>query len=165
VGNSKFNGHSPSEKRGGLLYKSEKQTREIEERQSSGASYSSQNVADSKCDAEGSAYRQDERESQRGRQNQNIIERNEVGSNLADGGKDVANANGGQFSKCESQRQQIQMPCESGERVCGVRWLAEPGLGRLANGIPNRVAKLKGLGNAIVPQVAYQIIKGIRELL
>jgi hypothetical protein len=25
--------------------------------------------------------------------------------------------------------------------------------------------RIKGLGNAIVPQVAYQIIKGIRELL
>jgi DNA (cytosine-5)-methyltransferase 1 len=165
MGNAKFNGHSASQKRSGLLHKSEEQTRQIEKWKSSGASCSPQNVADSKCDAEGSAYRQDERESQRGRQNQNIIERNEVGSNLADGGKDVAYTNGGQFSQCESQGQQIQMPCQSGERVCGVRWLAEPGLGRLANGIPNRVAKLKGLGNAIVPQVAYQIIKGIRELL
>jgi hypothetical protein len=25
--------------------------------------------------------------------------------------------------------------------------------------------RIKGLGNAIVPQVAYQIIKGIRELI
>jgi len=164
VGNAKFNGHSASQKRSGLLHKSEEQTREIEKWKSSGASCSPENVADSKCDAEGSAYRQDEREGQRGRQNQNIIERNEVGSNLADGGKDVANANGGRFSKCESQGQQIQRPCEGGERVCGVRWLAEPGLGRLANGIPNRVAKLKGLGNAIVPQVAYEILKAIRSI-
>jgi DNA (cytosine-5)-methyltransferase 1 len=144
MGNAKFNGHSASQKRSGLLHKSEEQTREIEKWESSGASCSPQNVADSKCDAEGSAYRQDEREGQRGRQNQNIIERNEVGSNLADGGKDVAYANSG--------------------RICGVRWLAEPGLGRLANGIPNRVAKLKGLGNAIVPQVAYEILKAIRSI-
>jgi hypothetical protein len=27
------------------------------------------------------------------------------------------------------------------------------------------VDRIKGLGNAIVPQAAYQIIKGIRELL
>jgi DNA (cytosine-5)-methyltransferase 1 len=77
----------------------------------------------------------------------------------------VADSNGRQFIKCKSEEKQIQLFGESGERVRGVRWLAEPGVGRLANGIPNRVAKLKGLGNAIVPQVAYQIIKGIRELL
>jgi DNA (cytosine-5)-methyltransferase 1 len=53
VGNSKFNGHPTSEKRGELLYKSEKQTREIEKRESSGTSCSPQNVADTKCDAEG----------------------------------------------------------------------------------------------------------------
>jgi DNA (cytosine-5)-methyltransferase 1 len=33
-------------------------------------------------------------------------------------------------------------------------WLSEPDVGRVANGIPNRVDRLKGLGNAIVPQVA-----------
>jgi DNA (cytosine-5)-methyltransferase 1 len=44
-------------------------------------------------------------------------------------------------------------------------WLPEPRLGRLANGIPNRVAKLRGLGNAIVPQVAYQILEGIKRCI
>ena len=38
-------------------------------------------------------------------------------------------------------------------------------VGRVADGIPHRTHRLKGLGNAIVPQVAYQIIKGIREIL
>jgi len=33
-------------------------------------------------------------------------------------------------------------------------WEVEPDVGRVANGIPNRVDRLKGLGNAIVPQVA-----------
>jgi DNA (cytosine-5)-methyltransferase 1 len=33
-------------------------------------------------------------------------------------------------------------------------WLFEPSVGRVANGIPDRVDRLKGLGNAIVPQVA-----------
>ena len=42
-------------------------------------------------------------------------------------------------------------------------WNFEPNVGRVANGIPNRVDRLKGLGNAIVPQIAYQIGKAIME--
>ena len=42
-------------------------------------------------------------------------------------------------------------------------WNTEPNVGRVANGIPNRVDRLKGLGNAIVPQIAYQIGKAIME--
>jgi len=36
----------------------------------------------------------------------------------------------------------------------GSWWKVEPNMGRVANGVPNRVDRLKGLGNAIVPQVA-----------
>jgi DNA (cytosine-5)-methyltransferase 1 len=36
-------------------------------------------------------------------------------------------------------------------------------VGRVANGIPHRVDRLRGLGNAIVPQIAYQIGKAIME--
>lgn len=43
-------------------------------------------------------------------------------------------------------------------------WATEPGLGRVAHGIPNRMDRLKGLGNAIVPQVAYEILKAITLL-
>ena len=43
-------------------------------------------------------------------------------------------------------------------------WAVEPELGRVAHGIPHRVDRLKCLGNAIVPQVAYEIIKVIKDL-
>jgi len=36
----------------------------------------------------------------------------------------------------------------------GQWWEVEPDVGRVANGVPDRVDRLRGLGNAIVPQVA-----------
>ena len=41
------------------------------------------------------------------------------------------------------------------------KWSWEDGILRVANNISKRVDRLKGLGNAIVPQVAYQIFKAI----
>ena len=41
------------------------------------------------------------------------------------------------------------------------QWATEPELGRVAYGIPDRMDRLKGLGNAIVPQVAYEIFSAI----
>lgn len=43
------------------------------------------------------------------------------------------------------------------------KWCPEPELGRVANGIPNRAHRLRGLGNAIVPQVAFEIFAAIRS--
>ena len=50
---------------------------------------------------------------------------------------------------------------QSGEAI----WLPEPNVGRVANGIPNRTHRLKGLGNAIVPQVAAEIIRCINKVM
>ena len=43
-------------------------------------------------------------------------------------------------------------------------WAAEPDVGRVAHGIPARVDRLKSLGNAIVPQIAFLIGKKIVEI-
>ena len=34
-------------------------------------------------------------------------------------------------------------------------WAVEPNVGRVANGVPNRVHRLKQLGNSVVPQIPY----------
>ena len=42
-------------------------------------------------------------------------------------------------------------------------WELEPGMGRVAHGIPSRVDRLKCLGNAIVPQVAEVVAKMTKQ--
>lgn len=49
---------------------------------------------------------------------------------------------------------------ESGEAESGWhihQWLVEPDVGRVANGVPARVDRLRSLGNALVPQIAEWI--------
>ena len=43
------------------------------------------------------------------------------------------------------------------------QWATEPKLGRVANGVPNRVDRIKCLGNAVVPQVAEVFAEAIKE--
>lgn len=40
-------------------------------------------------------------------------------------------------------------------------WSVEPAVGRVAHGIPSRVDRLKGLGNAVVPQVAELVARRV----
>jgi len=48
-------------------------------------------------------------------------------------------------------------------RSLGTNWQVEPNVGRVAHGIPNRVDRLRGLGNAVVPQVAEYIGRLVME--
>jgi DNA (cytosine-5)-methyltransferase 1 len=63
-----------------------------------------------------------------------------------------------------------QLKSELGRMVNGIPleldgyWNREPdGIPRVATGVKNRVDRLKGLGNAIVPQIALQLFKAIAE--
>lgn len=43
-------------------------------------------------------------------------------------------------------------------------WASEPGVGRVADGVPNRVDRLKSIGNSVVPQIPQIIARGIKEV-
>jgi DNA (cytosine-5)-methyltransferase 1 len=55
--------------------------------------------------------------------------------------------------------------CQPSGRIATARrtWYPEPNVGRVAHGIPSRVDRLKGLGNAIVPQCAQVILQAIKD--
>ena len=65
--------------------------------------------------------------------------------------------------KSQSSEHRRQTRLFSGER--GLRksghWEVEPNVGRVADGVPNRAHRIKGLGNAIVPQIAQMIGEAI----
>jgi DNA (cytosine-5)-methyltransferase 1 len=163
------------------------------------------NLADAVCVSERSAHGSKEWGCVRGRKDEDISQRNEMGSNSSDSRENVADSDRGQLSQREPEGQSVQVSGEGGERVGDVansqrtgleghgrvegndkegreeqgrhfgesggggwqprQWLPEPNVGRVAHGVPNRVAKLRGLGNAIVPQVAAEIIRNINIIM
>lgn len=62
----------------------------------------------------------------------------------------------------ELQKEQISAGRNSS--VNGSWWQAKPDVGRVANGIPARVDRLRCLGNAVVPYQALPIFEAIAEL-
>ena len=84
------------------------------------------------------------------------------------GSSDVAYSDGERRCGGDTQRQDAedvgQPPRDSWSVTGGVEtWGVEPDVGRVANGIPKRVDRIRGLGNAIVPQIAKQIGLAIKE--
>lgn len=89
-----------------------------------------------------------------------------VGRLLANGsGEQGATGNNRRESRLFSESRQIEFRGSDCWKMRECNWLPEPDVGRVAHGIPSRVDRLKGLGNAIVPQVAYEILKEIRKLI
>jgi hypothetical protein len=83
-------------------------------------------------------------------------------------GSNVANADGRRQQKCDAQIGVVSIVGEAVNESLSASlvvieravnettqwWEVEPNVGRVANGVSDRVDRLKGLGNAIVPQVA-----------
>jgi hypothetical protein len=59
----------------------------------------------------------------------------------------------------------IEGEVERGGRRYRAQWRVEPGIPLLAYGVPNRVAKCSGFGNAIVPQVAAEFIEAYMTVI
>jgi len=72
------------------------------------------------------------------------------------GGKEVGDT--------EESRQEQDKQLRGCDRRGRCEWLPEPSVGRVANGIPCRVDRLKCLGNAIVPTCAEMIFEAIKTL-
>ena len=89
-------------------------------------------VADAISNATGATYRSSGRSSEQRWDDESVGQRDTVGSHTGDGSAEVSDA----------QRERENW------------WTTEPDVGRVANGVPRRVDRLKGLGNAVVPQCA-----------
>ena len=66
--------------------------------------------------------------------------------------------------ECRDRKKSINQQFSRCDTLFGNYWSVEPDVGRVANGIPNRVDRLKCLGNAVVPQQVYPILQAIAEI-
>ena len=71
-----------------------------------------------------------------------------------DGAADVHHAHGERFQKLQPAPVAVNTNVADRRTHAGRReWLSEPDVGRVAHGVPARVDRLHGLGNAVVPQI------------
>ena len=62
--------------------------------------------------------------------------------------------------RAEYELQKIEEKRQAGWSRC---WESEPAVGRVADGIPDRVDRLRGLGNAVVPQIPYLFFEWMKK--
>ena len=77
-------------------------------------------------------------------------------------GSNTNGSDGSQVGQLPIQRG-LRTGADSRRNSKGTWWATEPDVGRVADGIPNRVDRLHALGNAVVPQVAEWIGRRIIE--
>ena len=65
---------------------------------------------------------------------------------------------------CQEQWRSESARAEQQAAECGSWWEPEPRILRVVNGLPNRVDRIRSLGNSIVPQVAAEIFTAIKAM-
>jgi DNA (cytosine-5)-methyltransferase 1 len=63
-----------------------------------------------------------------------------------------------------TEETQTQLSTTQPFKTEGDFWKSEPDVGRVANGVPKRVDRLKSLGNSLVPQIPFLIGSCIKEI-
>ena len=84
---------------------------------------------------------------------QTVIARNGISRRSAD----MANTNGRRQQKRYEEKRRLPVFSQVRTGKHDSQWEIEPNVGRVANGVPSRVDRLRGLGNAVVPQVAEYV--------
>jgi DNA (cytosine-5)-methyltransferase 1 len=160
VGDTKLDGYAAAQGFGKLLDQPEKQRGQVEERKFAGAGGSSADVADAdcgqlcQCEPEGQSVQVS------GQGGERV---GDVANSQRTGLEGHGRVEGNDKEGWKEQDRHIGESGDGGWQPH--QWLSEPNVGRVAHGVPNRVAKLRGLGNAIVPQVAAEIIRCINKVM
>jgi DNA (cytosine-5)-methyltransferase 1 len=88
----------------------------------------------------------------------------EVRRRIGDSREDVADTESERIQRLWSSREQkpyaygpALVPLCEGEGLGSTYWEAEPDVDRVVDGVPNRVDRIKSLGNAVVPQLVQRI--------
>ena len=125
-------------------------------------------IPDTKQYAKGTSYGEeiDER-----RPNNQPYDRNSMGDEFRDSSQIVPDTELKRLQRCKEKENIIydgedsyKFPSRQSRNRFDY-WTTEPNVGRVAHGIRNRVDRLKGLGNSIVPQVAYIIMLQIKRVI
>ena len=93
---------------------------------------------------------------------QRLFERQEGASGSGGRRETMADAH---RARCFQQWWPLAIRAELAAAQCGSGWPAEPEMGRMAHGVPDRVAKLAGLGNAVVPQIPEILGRAVGRFL
>ena len=97
---------------------------------------------------------------------------NRKGSRTKQSSKDVADSKSQQSLSTDNREKQRKAGDKKQGELGGsysrtlwpTNWDIEPDVGRVADGVPGRIHRLKGLGNSIVPQIAEEIGKAIMKV-